>query len=124
MPATRPSFFLISLLAVSMCCVRLTAQDSATGSIRGIVLDPSGARVPQASVVVVNAATSTRYVTISDGEGRFVIELLPPGDYSGRAEAEGMSPQITPPLHVDVGGTAQLEFHLSVAGSQESLTVS
>ena len=124
MPATRPSFFLISLLAVSMCCVRLTAQDSATGSIRGIVLDPSSARVPQASVVVVNAATSTRYVTISDGEGRFVIELLPPGDYSGRAEAEGMSPQITPQLHVDVGGTTQLEFRLSVAGSQESLTVS
>jgi hypothetical protein len=124
MPATRPSFFLISLLAVSMCCIRLTAQDSATGSIRGIVLDPSSARVPQASVVVVNVATSTRYVTISDGEGRFVIELLPPGDYSGRAEAEGMSPQITPQLHVDVGGTAQLEFHLSVVGSQESLTVS
>ncbi len=80
MPATRPSLFLISLLAISMCCSMLTAQDSATGSIRGIVLDPSGARVPQASVVVVNAATSTRYVTISDGEGRFVVELLPPGD--------------------------------------------
>jgi hypothetical protein len=35
-----------------------------------------------------------------------------------------MSPQGTPPLHVDVGGTAQFEFHLSIAGAQESLTVS
>lgn len=102
----------------------LHPQDSATGSIRGAVLDAIGARIPHASIVIINTATSTRYVATSDPEGRFVLELLPPGDYSGRAEAEGMSPQITPSLHIDVGGTAQLEFRLSVAGTQETLTVS
>ncbi len=35
-----------------------------------------------------------------------------------------MSPQVTPQLHVDVGGTALLEFHLTVAGAQEKVTVS
>jgi hypothetical protein len=35
-----------------------------------------------------------------------------------------MSPQITPQLHVDVGGAAELSFRLTVAGTQESMTVS
>ncbi len=35
-----------------------------------------------------------------------------------------MSPQTTPRLHVDVGGTAELEFKLAVAGARESITVS
>src|SRR5579863_10552388 len=123
MPASRFCVFFVLLFAVLICHKPLQAQDSATGSIRGVVVDSAGARIPQASIVVVNTATSTRYVVSSDTEGRFVFELLPPGDYSGRAEAEGMSPQVTPPLHVDVGGIAQLEFRLSVAGTQESLTV-
>ena len=102
----------------------LTAQDSSSGAIRGTVSDPSGGRIAQALIVVVNTATGGRYTANSDAEGRFVLDLLPPGDYSARVEAAGMSPQVTPQLHVDVGGTAQFEFHLTVAGAHETLTVS
>jgi hypothetical protein len=73
----------------------LTAQDSATGAIRGTVSDASGGRITQALIVAVNAATSRRYTTNSDAEGRFALDLLPPGDYSARVEAPGMSPQVT-----------------------------
>jgi hypothetical protein len=104
--------------------VGLAAQDSATGAIRGTVLDSTGSRIARASIVVVNTATGTRYTASSDGEGRFAFELLPAGDYSARVVAEGMSPQVTPQLHVDVGGAAALEFRLTVAGAQEKVTVS
>ena len=102
----------------------LTAQDASTGAIHGTVLDPAGGRIPQASVVVVNTANGMRYFTTSDEEGGFAFELLPPGDYSARAVAQGMSPQITPPLHVDVGAIAELEFRLAIAGAHENVTVS
>lgn len=104
--------------------VQLAGQDSATGSIRGTVVDPAGARVTQASIVVVNAGTGTQYRATSDSEGRFALELLPPGDYSARVEAEGMSPQVSPSLHVDVGGVTELAFRRTIAGAEESLTVS
>ena len=71
----------------------------------GTVGDAAGARIGASSVVLVNTATNFRYSTTTDGFGRFVFELLPPGDYSARAESPGMSPQTTPGLHVDVGGT-------------------
>ncbi len=101
-----------------------SAQDSATGSIRGTVVDSSGAHIVQASIVVVSAATGLRYTATSDLEGTFAFALLPPGDYSARAVAPGMSPQVTPQLHVDVGAVAVLEFHLTIAGTQEKITVS
>jgi len=126
MRALRPSSLLFTLLLIAVPIVNvldLLGQDSATGSIRGTVLDPTGARVPQASVVIVNAGTGIRLAASSDAEGHFVLELLP-GDYSARVEAHGMSPQVTPQLHVDVGGSTDLVFRLKIAGAQESLTVS
>jgi hypothetical protein len=101
----------------------LPAQDS-TGAIRGTVLDASGSRIAQASIVAVNMATGTRYIATSNAEGGFALDLLPPGDYSARVTATGMSPQVTPQLHVDVGGAAAIEFHLTVAGAHETVTVS
>ena len=120
----RFSFLVLALVTVLMFPPRLIAQDSATGSIRGTVLDPSGGLIAQASIAVVNIATGMRYSATSNAEGGFTLDLLPPGDYSARVEAQGMSPQVTPQLHVDVGGTAQIEFRMAIAGSQESLTVS
>jgi len=109
--------FLITLPAL------LAAQDSATGAIRGTVFDASGGRIPQASIVVVNTAAGTRHTATSDAEGSFTLELSP-GDYSARVTAQGMSPQVTPQLHVDVGGAAVLEFRLTIAGVHEKVTVS
>ncbi len=113
------------LLTLSLLLPALTfAQDGATGAIQGTVLDPSGSRITQASIVAVNLATGVRYTTTSDTEGRFSIDLLPPGDYSARVTAKDMSPEITPQLHVNVGAGAELEFRLAIAGPQEKVTVS
>lgn len=125
MPRTRLCLALF-LLVSSLMLIKspLAAQDAATGAIHGTVVDPSGSRIAQASIVAVNAATGTRYSTASDAEGRFSLDLLPPGDYSARVTAQGMSPQLTPQLHVDVGAAAEIEFHLSIAGAHEQVTVS
>jgi hypothetical protein len=109
--------FLVSLLALSS-----TAQD-ATGALRGTVNDPTGGRIPGAAIALVNDATGFRYSIATDSEGRFAFELLPPGDYTARATAQGMSPQETPKLHVYVGGETTVVFELKVGGGQETVTV-
>ncbi len=114
--------------ALLVTCILLStlalAQDAATGALHGAVLDPSGSRIPQASIVAVNSATGARYSATSDAEGRFSLDILPPGDYSARAVAQGMSPQVSPTLHIEVGAATEIEFHLSIAGAQEKVTVS
>ncbi len=112
--------FLCSLLIVAAGF----AQDASTGAIRGVVSDSSGGRIPNASVVFVSSATGFRYSAITDSDGRFTFDLLPPGEYSGRAEAERMSPQLAEHLRAEVGGAVTVEFKLSIAGVKETVTVS
>jgi len=109
---------LIFLFSISAC-----AQDASTGAIRGTISDSSGSRIVDASIALVDAAQGFRYFVTSDSEGRFVFELLPPGEYSARAVAPDMSPQLTPKLHVDVGATTVIEFKLQVGGAKEMVTV-
>jgi hypothetical protein len=117
-------FLLPSLLVAPFLSQLAEAQDAATGAIHGTVVDLHELRIPGASIAAVNLATGVRYSTTSDAEGRFAIDLLPPGDYSARVVAQAMSPQITPQLHVDVGAAAELVFRLNVAGATERVSVS
>jgi hypothetical protein len=113
--------FLFQLILISSGA---RGQDASTGALRGVVLDPQGAVVTTADIVAIRIATGVRYHATTDSAGRFVVDLLPPGDYSARAEAEGMSPQISPVVRVELGAAAQLIFKLKVAGPRESITVS
>ena len=99
-------------------------QDASTGALRGVVQDAQGAVITNADIVAIRLETGVRYHSATDSAGRFAVDLLPPGEYSARAEAEGMSPQISPVIRVEVGAAAQLTFKLKVAGPKESITVS
>ncbi len=115
--------FFFQLLLHWYCSVAW-AQDASTGALRGVVLDAQGAVITNADIVAIDVETGVRYHSATDSAGRFVVDLLPPGNYSARAEAEGMSPQISPVIRVDVGATALLTFKLKVAGPKETITVS
>ena len=105
-------------------CASLFAQDASTGALRGIITDSSGSRIASASIVLINSATAIRYSTQTDDQGQYAFQLLTPGDYTARAESQGMSPQISPPIRIELGTAAELNFTLGIAGAQESVTVS
>jgi hypothetical protein len=119
-------FFPFSRFFYCLVLLATTAfpQDASTGAFRGTVLAPVGSRIAGATVALINSATGFRYSVTTDLEGHFTFELLPPGDYSARIVAAGMSPQVTPRLHVDLGGATEMEFRLAVAGVRETVTVS
>src|SRR5262245_49049749 len=62
-----------------------------TGTIYGTVLDASGATVPGAQVTARNSGTNAARTVASDDEGRFVIPLLPVGEYSLSVERTGFN---------------------------------
>jgi hypothetical protein len=113
--------FLFQLIFISPVA---WAQDASTGALRGVVLDAQGAAVTNADIVAIRVETGIRYHSATDSEGRFAVDLLPPGQYSARAEAEGMSPEISPVIRVEMGAAALVTFKLKVAGPKETITVS
>ena len=68
-----------------------TAQ-TVTGTITGTVLDPSGAIVPGAQVVVKDEGTGSERPASTNAEGSFVVVGLPPGRYAIQVEMRGFRP--------------------------------
>ena len=70
----------ISLILLGIVPVGLRAQfDSAT--LTGVVSDPAGAVVSNASVKVLNEATNTEVSAMTDENGRYTFVGLRPGTY-------------------------------------------
>jgi len=125
---TQPFFLtlrkLFHVVSIFLFASLVWGQDASTGALRGIVTDVQGATITGADVVAIRVDTGIRYHVATDVEGRYRFDMLPPGTYSVRAEAEGMLPQDSPQVPVEVGAAAELNFRLTVAGAKEELTVS
>jgi hypothetical protein len=66
-----------------------TAHAQFSGSIKGVVQDPSGAAVPSAKVELLNTATSVSSTTATDSTGNYEFPSLAPGTYQITVEATG-----------------------------------
>src|ERR1700684_4309655 len=79
-------FFALALAAVT--CVSGFGQPL-TGSVTGILSDPSGARIAGARVTIRDVATNETRNTTADASGSYSITSLTPGTYEVTAEATG-----------------------------------
>ncbi|HWR37798.1 MAG TPA: TonB-dependent receptor [Clostridia bacterium] len=111
------------LLAVLFSPLSSIGQDASLGAIRGSVSDAAGARVRNAAILIVNVNTGIEHRINTDADGRFASSLLPPGDYSIRAQASGMAPQVFTNVHVEIAGALELEFKLALAGAHETVEI-
>jgi hypothetical protein len=84
---------LASGLALVLCMVAAGLAQSTNGTIRGTVLDPSGALVPQAEVTITNATGFSRTLK-SGATGAFELPNLTPGSYSVSINANGFTPAL------------------------------
>jgi hypothetical protein len=112
------------LLFLLVFSVSLLAQDASTGVIRGTVSDASGAFLTGARVTVTSTETGAQHTTETSEIGSFAVQMLPPGEYSVRAEAPNMSPAIRGGVIVEVGGEAQLQLRLTIAGTKQQVEIS
>jgi hypothetical protein len=60
-----------------------------SSSLSGTVLDVTGAIVPKANVTLVNETSGDTRQTVSNGEGYFAFNAVPPGSYSVKVEMQG-----------------------------------
>lgn len=92
------------------------------GAIRGRVIDSSGGVIVGARVRITSGPG--RGETVSDDEGRFSIEELPPGSYRLRISAPDFYPYSTARIPVESGQAPELDILLEVAVQPEEITVS
>src|SRR5262249_51991306 len=94
-----------------------------TGSIAGVVADPSKAALPGATVTVKNVETGQNRVMTTDDQGRFRADALPPGKYDVTIELSGFRTAEYPALTVSVGQAATLSVMMQLGGVSEKLVI-
>jgi hypothetical protein len=124
MKATVRVFCFVLLFLVTMFAQFSLAQGVATGDLHVAVKDPKGAAVTNATVTARDQAHAFERSTNTNVDGEYRLLALPPGTYTVHVEAPGFAKVEAREQIVNIGQMRELPISLSVAGTQETITVS
>lgn len=123
MGSSKKQIMLFVLLAASLVCTSAFAQET-TGSIAGVVKDPSGAVVPGAKVTLVNMDTKAVVRTVtSGGSGDFAFPQIPVGHYSVTVEAPSFKKFEEAGINLNVSDRLSVTATLQIGAPMEVVHV-
>jgi hypothetical protein len=107
---------LVCILIALLLCTLALGQASYTAQIRGVVTDPAGAIIPNATVTIINDATNASVTAHSDTRGEYVLPGLRPATYTMKAEVAGFQALEKKNVVLQVNQQTTINFELRVAG--------
>ena len=113
----------VSLLTIAFIMTVGVIAQSNTGSITGVVTDPTGAVVPNATVTATNQGTNEKRTVQTDDEGRYEVPSLSTGVYTIEATGAGFRPTTVKDLRLAVGEKARTDIALGVSGVEAVVEV-
>jgi outer membrane receptor protein involved in Fe transport len=115
-------------LALAALCLAFgagpaAAQSTTNGAIGGLIKDPNGAVVANATVTVRNKETNREGTATTDDEGRFRVAQLEPGNYTVAVNASGFGAYTKDPVVVEVGRVTTVDVDLTLTAQTETVDV-
>jgi len=107
----------VSLTSIVFVLALSLAAQSNTGSITGVITDPNGAVIPNATVTVTNQGTNEKRTVQTDEEGRYDVPSLSTGTYTVEATGGGFQASSVRDLKLAVGERARADVTMVVAGT-------
>lgn len=114
-------FFLIAC-ALFVFLLPLHAQ-KITGTISGVVTDPTGAVVANATVTITNVATGLSRTATSSEVGEYTAPDLPNGTYRIMVKAPNFMESVVDKVELHVASTALVNVQLKLGSTSEQVTV-
>ncbi len=112
---------LFGTVILFLCCLACYAQDR--GSITGVVSDPTGAAVPDATVTAANESTGRVQTTRSTSAGVYTLPELPSGTYKVTAEKTGFKLEVAEKVRVVVNTATRHDFSMSIGSLTQVVEV-
>ncbi|PYT04970.1 MAG: TonB-dependent receptor, partial [Acidobacteria bacterium] len=121
---TKVALRLVLLLAVAVVASApaLAQALGSAGTVTGVVTDPNGAVVPNATVTISNPVTGYTRTANTDADGTFKFNDVPPNNYHLGISATGFS-AAQQDLIVRQSVPISLKIPLTVGGATETVTV-
>jgi hypothetical protein len=88
-----------------------------TGSVTGVVTDPTGAVVVGATVTALNTESGVKTTTQTNGTGAYTIRFLPVGTYALTVDAKGFTPDEVAPFPLEINQTVKIDVIVKVTSS-------
>lgn len=111
---------ILAVLIAAVCSLSLAQNPR--GTLRGLVVDASGATVAHVSVIATSRATSLLRTSVTDTRGEFRIEDLLPGEYEIVANTSGFA-SATSQVIVVVSQVRDITITLHPSPSQQRVNV-
>src|SRR5579871_3603888 len=92
-----------------------------TGSVTGVVTDPTGAVVPNAQLRLVDQQKGFSFTATTDSTGRYVIRQVPPGTYELFVQAQGFRSESQAGIKLDVSQNVTANFGLQVGTTSQTV---
>lgn len=99
------------------------AAQEVSASITGVVTDPSGAAIVNASVNARDIDRGTSWPTTTNESGVYFFPRVPPGRYELRFEAQGFKTTTRPDVTLEVNQRARLNIALEIGQVTDSVQV-
>jgi hypothetical protein len=112
---------MLKLPVTLLLCLPLAAW--ADSSIQGIVFDPSGASVPDASIIAVLNATGMVRTTRTGPDGRYRLPGLPIGTYTIRCQKEGFQLAEIKQVALSINQNLEQRIPLKLAAAENTIDV-
>jgi hypothetical protein len=109
---------LVLLLSASLAWAQLYS-----GSVVGVVSDPSGAVIPGAKVSLVDVQKGYTFNSTTDATGRYFYRGVAPGTYKVTVAAEGFQVQTRTNIILDVNENSSVDFTLQLATGAQSVNI-
>ncbi|MBK7597973.1 MAG: TonB-dependent receptor [Acidobacteria bacterium] len=120
----KKSIFVFAFIfVIGLSGVDVRAQQAATATLSGVVMDPSGAVIAGARITASQITTGAKRETVTNSEGVYALLNLAPGEYEIRVEAKGFTTKVSQaPVSLRVGQNQVLDVTLAVGSIQETVT--
>jgi hypothetical protein len=119
--AAQTHLFLLTLLLVLVLPVQ--AQVAGTASIQGSVLDPSGAVLPNATIVLTNTATQVQRTATADSSGLYSFPNIDIGTYNMTVTAQGFQTYTRTGIVLEVGSNTAINVPMKVGAADVKIEV-
>ena len=118
----RANVQLLLLLGVLLGGLGLLYGQTPNASISGVIRDQQGVPLSGVSITLTDSGTEASWATTTDGEGRYSIRALRPGDYRLRA-AKPQFAQLDTHVSLSVAGPTTLDRQMVVGAKNDRLEV-
>ncbi len=120
----RQYLYFTLIFSLLQLCATVAPAQTASGTLHGQVSDPSGAAIPNASVVLTPAAAGSAPIKAqANGQGQYEFKGLAPGQYTLNAFAQGFSVYENDNVVIPANQSLVLNVPMTIEVEQQKIQV-